>query len=262
MKLHFLGTGAGGVLECYNTCFAIENNDEYLLVDGGGGNQIIKQLKLAKINLNSIHNIFITHSHCDHILGVVWVVRFISQLIKNNKGYEGNLNIFGCNHAITTLKTILDLTYPQHEMFKDRIKLIEVKNNQQIEINNLNFRFFDTLAKKVQQFGFILNDKLMFCGDEPLQKENYELAKNKEWLIHEAFCLESDEPIFKAHEKSHSTVVDSSKIAQSVNAKNLILLHSVDHNLENRKILFCKESNTVFKGNVFVPNDFDVIEIY
>ena len=44
MKLHFLGTGAGGVLDCYNTCFAIENNDEYLLVDGGGGNQIIKQL--------------------------------------------------------------------------------------------------------------------------------------------------------------------------------------------------------------------------
>ena len=261
MKLHMLGTGAGGTLNCYNTCFAIENKDEYLLVDGGGGNQIIKQLKTANINLNAIHNIFISHSHCDHILGVVWVVRFICQKIKNNKGYEGNLNIFGCNHAITTLKTILDLTYPQHEKFKDRIKLIEVKNNQQIEINNLNFRFFDTLAKKVQQFGFILNNKLMFCGDEPLQKELFDLAKNKDWLIHEAFCLESDEPIFKAHEKSHSTVLDSAKTAQTVNAKNLILLHSVDNDLKNRKSLFCKEANSIFKGNTFNPNDFDVIEI-
>ena len=49
MKLHILGTGNGGALNCYNTCFAIENNKEYFLVDGGGGNQILNQLKLAKL---------------------------------------------------------------------------------------------------------------------------------------------------------------------------------------------------------------------
>ena len=48
MKLHILGTGNGGALDCYNTCFSIENNNEYLLVDGGGGNQILKQLNVIQ----------------------------------------------------------------------------------------------------------------------------------------------------------------------------------------------------------------------
>ena len=45
MKLTILGTGNAMVTKCYNTCFAIEQNDEYFLVDGGGGNQILSQLE-------------------------------------------------------------------------------------------------------------------------------------------------------------------------------------------------------------------------
>ena len=50
MKLTILGTGNAMVTKCYNTCFAIEQNDEYFLVDGGGGNQIISQLEKANID--------------------------------------------------------------------------------------------------------------------------------------------------------------------------------------------------------------------
>mgnify|MGYP000606742981 CR=1 FL=1 len=45
MKLTILGTGNAMVTKCYNTCFAIENDGHYFLVDGGGGNTIMKQLK-------------------------------------------------------------------------------------------------------------------------------------------------------------------------------------------------------------------------
>ena len=46
MKLTILGTGNAMVTKCYNTCFAIENDGHYFLVDGGGGNTIMKQLKM------------------------------------------------------------------------------------------------------------------------------------------------------------------------------------------------------------------------
>ena len=36
MKLHVLGTGNGGAIDCYNTCFFVENGNNVLLVDGGG----------------------------------------------------------------------------------------------------------------------------------------------------------------------------------------------------------------------------------
>ena len=45
LKLIMLGTGHAMVTQCYNTCFAIENNGEYFLVDAGGGNGIMSQLE-------------------------------------------------------------------------------------------------------------------------------------------------------------------------------------------------------------------------
>lgn len=42
-KIIVLGTGAASVVNNFNTCFILENNSqEYLLVDTGGGNQILK----------------------------------------------------------------------------------------------------------------------------------------------------------------------------------------------------------------------------
>ena len=41
MRLTMLGTGNALVTEVYNTCFVIENENQYLLVDGGGGSEIL-----------------------------------------------------------------------------------------------------------------------------------------------------------------------------------------------------------------------------
>ena len=65
MKVTFLGTGHGSVTECYNTCFTIDKNDEYFLVDSGGGNAILKQLKDKNIELNKKH-FYISYTHRSH----------------------------------------------------------------------------------------------------------------------------------------------------------------------------------------------------
>lgn len=50
MKLTMLGTGNALVTECYNTCFVLEENEKYFMVDGGGGSAILHQLKHAGFN--------------------------------------------------------------------------------------------------------------------------------------------------------------------------------------------------------------------
>lgn len=57
MELTMLGTGNAAVTECYNTCFALREKDEYFLVDAGGGNGILSRLKAAGIDRKSIHTI-------------------------------------------------------------------------------------------------------------------------------------------------------------------------------------------------------------
>ena len=69
MKLTMLGTGNAMVTQCYNTCFILSRENQYFLVDGGGGNGLLKQLKAAKINWKDIRRIFLTHRHIDHLRG-------------------------------------------------------------------------------------------------------------------------------------------------------------------------------------------------
>lgn len=71
-----LGTGNALVSSCYNTCFILHAADgSMLLVDAGGGNGILTQMERAGIAYDSIHHLFVTHAHTDHLLGCVWMMR-------------------------------------------------------------------------------------------------------------------------------------------------------------------------------------------
>ena len=69
MKVTFLGTGCAMVLKRYNTCFLMEEGDKKLLVDAGGGNEILVRLDKLGVKITDIGGMFVSHSHTDHILG-------------------------------------------------------------------------------------------------------------------------------------------------------------------------------------------------
>ena len=71
--LHVLGTGNALVTRCYNTCFYLEWPEGGLLVDCGGGNGILQQMEDAGLGVESVHHLFLTHAHTDHLLGAVWL---------------------------------------------------------------------------------------------------------------------------------------------------------------------------------------------
>ena len=88
MNITMLGTGNAMVTECYNTCFVLEDGDKHLLVDGGGGNTLLRQLKQAGFDWKDMREIFVTHKHVDHLMGVVWMIRMICQNMKQGQ-YDG-----------------------------------------------------------------------------------------------------------------------------------------------------------------------------
>lgn len=262
-KLIMLGTGNASVMECYNTCFALENHDEYLLVDAGGGNGILKQLQEATIPLEKIKNMIVTHSHSDHILGVVWVYRMIATKIKDTK-YKGNFTIYCHLELAEALKTILTLTLQKKlvDLLDQRIFIEVVDDGQIKQIMNHDFTFFDIQSSKLKQFGFSLSlkdGKLTCLGDEPCHPSCTSYVKNAKWLLSEAFCLYSQRDIFEPYKKHHSTVKEASELADKFNVKNLILYHTEEKNLMNRKELYTSEAKEYFKGTIFVPNDLEVV---
>lgn len=265
-KINMLGTGSAMVTKCYNTCFTLSNDNEHFLIDAGGGNTILSNLEKLNISINQIHNMFISHNHNDHILGSVWVIRAVAQSILNEK-YSGNLNVYCHETSINAIKTICSFVLQKKflKLFDDRILFHEIKDNYTANILDRVTTFFDIHSIKDLQYGFkttLLNGKsLTFLGDEPYRETVEIYCENIDYLFHEAFCLYSQREIFKPYEKHHATAKDACKNAKKLNVKNVILYHTEDKNLENRKALYIKEGSEEFDGNIYMPDDLDVIEL-
>jgi ribonuclease Z len=265
-KINILGTGSAMVTKCYNTCFTISKDNEYFLIDAGGGNTILSNLEKSNISINQIHNMFISHNHNDHILGSVWVIRAVAQSILNNK-YTGNLNIYCHETSIDAIKTICSFVLQKKflNLFDNRILFNEIKDNYTTNILGRTTTFFDIRSTKDLQHGFMTildNGKyLTFLGDEPYRETVKKYCENVDYLFHEAFCLYSQREIFKPYEKHHATAIDACKNAKELNVKNIILYHTEDKNLENRKELYINEGKEEFNGNIYMPDDLDVIEL-
>ena len=266
MKLTMLGTGNALVTEYYNTCFVISDENKLFLVDGGGGNTILHQLKLCNIDIFNIRDIFVTHKHIDHLLGIIWLIRIICKTM-NRENYIGDAYIYGHDEVIDLLRDIsTKLLFEKERKYLDkRLHLVTVKDREKRNIIGHEVTFFDIHSDKAKQFGFSMKldevNYLTCCGDEPYKDCYKEYVQNSKWLLHEAFCLHSEADTFKPYQKHHSTVKDACQTAEKLNIKNLILYHTEDKNKSNRKQIYTEEGKKYYSGNLFIPEDLECIEL-
>ena len=264
MKLTMLGTGHATVTDCYNTCFILEEEKQYLLVDGGGGNMILTRLKQAGIDWKDVREIFVTHKHIDHLLGIIWMVRMICQGM-NNGIYEGDAYIYAHAELIEMIRGMAEdlLLSKQTKFIGPRLHLVPVEDGETREIIGHETTFFDIHSTKAKQFGFMMElengEKLTCCGDEPYNEKERIYAEGSQWLLHEAFCLYAQADVFKPYEKHHSTVKDACELAEGLGVKNLLLYHTEDQNLANRKEMYLAEGRPYFGGEIYVPDDLEEI---
>lgn len=264
-KIIMLGTGNGATIDLYNTCFVMQTDNKNFLVDTGGSIEIIKRLNQVNIDYRSIRHIFISHSHTDHILGLFWYLKKLGVSAMHGEIKE-KINIY-CNDVVyRAITEISEYILPDKLIasLKSVINFVILKDGDKHKINGVQYTFFDILAKGTKQFGFkcsLNGKKFAFLGDETLNPALYNKFKNYDYAMHEAFCLDSEERIFHAYEKNHSTAKSVSEVMNKLNVKNLILYHTEESHKKQRKALYTKEAEKYFVGKVIVPNDLEVIEI-
>lgn len=266
MKLTMLGTGNALATKCYNTCFILEDNGQLLLVDGGGGNTVLLQIAKAGYRWQDIRHIFVTHKHIDHLLGVVWMVRMITQHMAQG-AYNGDACLYGHEEVIGLIKELAEKLLPKKQAMYlgTRLRTVTVHDGQELCVIGNRFTAFDIHSDKAKQFGFCMTygqgRRLVCCGDEPCPEHAFGYVQGCDWLLHEAFCLRSQADIFSPYEKHHSTVADACRLAQQLEVQNLLLYHTEDQNLPSRKALYCAEGQQYFSGHIAVPEDLEVIDL-
>lgn len=266
-QLYVFGTGNAAVTHYYNTCFAIRDEERYFMVDTGGGNGILRILEEMGIRYGQIHDIFITHEHTDHLLGIVWMVRFISTRMLNGT-YEGDLNIYCHEDLAPSVDTICRLTLQGkfYKMIGQRIHLIPVHDGETRHILDYDVTFFDIHSTKAKQYGFtttLKNGKRLTCaGDEPYNPVCAAYVEGSDWLLHEAFCLYGERDRYQPYEKHHSTVKEACELAEQLQIPNLVLWHTEDKStVGRRKELYGAEGRKYYHGNLCVPDDQEIIEL-
>ena len=271
-----LGTGNATVSQIYNTCFVLQTPSTLMLVDAGGGNGILAQLKKVNVQISDIHHLFVTHAHTDHVLGVIWVIRMVAQC----KGYEGLLHVYGNDKVMKVIKTIIDMILAKKQLVKvaERVVFHQLEDGDCFEVGDMKLECFDIQSTKEKQFGFRAElpgasednasednhakPLVLAClGDEPYNEQNRRYIEGADWMMCEAFCLYADRDTFKPYEKCHSTALDAGKLAAELGVKNLILYHTEEKTLANRKENYIREAAENFKGRIFVPDDLEVIEL-
>lgn len=265
-KITMLGTGNAMCTRCYNTCFMLRTPGGGLLVDGGGGNGIFRQLHRADIGFDQISNIFVTHVHTDHLLGIIWLIRKLSPMIFRGKR-EGTVTIYCHNEVKSAIEQLCAIMMPHKicSALGETIILREVVNGETVTIDDMTITFFDVESDKTKQFGFralMPDGKRVVClGDEPYNERNETHVRDCDWLLCEAFCLYRDREQFRPYEKHHSTALDAGRIAAELGVKNLLLYHTEDTRLTMRRPAYTAEAAQHFKGNIVVPDDIETVTL-
>lgn len=263
-KLILLGTGHAMTLDCFNTCFVIDDPEgEATLVDTGGGLQVLRQLRDAGVQLERIHDVFISHQHTDHLLGLFWILRAMGRRV-TDPAYGRPLTIYMHRELEAIARTAILAIMPPNQLktLDDRILFRVVEENEEGILGGHPVIYYDTFSNTERQFGFRMilknGQSLIFNGDVPLHRENYFRAEGVDWLLHDAFNLASEGG--RAN-PGHSTVLSAAKTAEEVGAKHLVLYHGGDRDLPTRKERYLAEAAAVYHGIAYAPNDLDVIDL-
>lgn len=267
IQLIMLGTGNAMCTRCYNTCFLLRIGSGSLLVDGGGGNGIFRQLHRAHIPFEELRHIFVTHCHTDHILGIVWLIRKISPLI--HKGwFKPPLTIYCHDEVAHALRTMCRMMMPAkiHSALDHTIVLHELTHGERVQIEpQFSLTAFDIQSTKLKQFGFTAElpdgQRLACLGDEPYNDADEPWVRHCDWLLCEAFCLWRDRQRFNPYEKHHSTALDAGRVAQELGVSHLVLYHTEDTQLAQRRLTYAAEAAQHFAGTIHVPDDLETINL-
>jgi ribonuclease Z len=279
----FLGTsGSTPTARRSAPALLVRRGGDRLLVDCGEGTQ--RQLLRSDVGLAELEEVFLTHFHADHYLGLPGMLKTFAL-----RGRETPLTVHGprgLRDLFSTLRRVFGkLTYP--------LRLVELAPGDALAREGYRVAAFAaarpgrfdvdaadrlgvpngpergalqrgeevTLADgAVVRPADVLGEerrgrKVVVSGDTAPAASVVDAAAGADLLVHEAtFCAEERE---RARETLHSTAGEAALVAREAGVRLLALVHLSTRYLGPD---VAEEARVLFPDTV-VPRDFDVVEI-
>ncbi|MFH1578373.1 MAG: ribonuclease Z [Candidatus Omnitrophota bacterium] len=255
-KIFFLGTSAAiASSKRDNTSILLSHGKDRVLIDTPGS--LLVKLARLKVDYRAINHIILTHSHPDHIYGLVSLLHSRYQL-------DDQINIFAHPTAIKLVKQLRRLFKLENTDKYPKIIYKKVEAGLFYDSGNISVRAFkvkhsrDSLGLKF----FFKKDRvnLVYSSDTAKSRDLIRVSRGCDYLIHDCFAPQR---IFKKYPQlisMHTSSLGLGKIAREINPRVLIPIHftsEVKYSLEAIR----KEIKKNFAGRIILPVDFDILKL-
>jgi ribonuclease Z len=255
MRITFLGTGGAVPTSTRdNTSLLIENGQELLLLDCPGA--MIQKIFKSGYEPNQVSVIFITHLHTDHVYGLPSFVH--SQMLENKQ-----VKLLGSAETIDFCLQLLDLFHLRKEKILYRMDPQPLTPGLQIEVFPGLLVTGLPVPHHSSSMAFLIQTsegKVLFSGDTPTSEALCRLAENIDCLIHDCSTPSRYFEAFPFLKSMHTNSLDLGLVAQKAKVKLLAPCHFFS-DLDFSIMEIEREIRENYKGQLFLPEDFQVLEV-
>ncbi len=187
LKLTFLGTGAAcPTLDRNVTSIALTREGETMLFDCGEGTQ--RQMMRYGVSF-TFRDIFFTHFHSDHLLGVTGLLRTLGLLnIFGEEVRREPLTLYGPRGAQRILTHALELGI---ERVKFPVEIVELKPGDRVKRDDYDITTFPT-EHRADTIGYTLTEHIRLGRFNPEKARELGLPEGPLWgKIHKGEAVES-----------------------------------------------------------------------
>ncbi len=270
-RIIFVGTGGGAHIDRNHECIALQfTPDDVMLLDTAGGFQVLRHLKQAGIDLATIHSVFISHRHSDHIGGLEPLLLHIGlhALATGRRAKEfvvyGHPDVIAAGQQL--LECMVSIAPHLFEMTGEKLRWVPVTPGKRISVREgLHLTPFtvdhEPLGDTCQGCRVEFEQggrewSVVYSGDTRPTPEVDKYAQGADILIHEAGGVDSHADM--VHVTGHSTAGEAARLATKAGVRRLFLTH-LPHEQILQQVL--EEARRFYGGPVSIPYDLDTLDM-
>ncbi len=263
LEVIFLGVGAAIPLRGGTNCaYLIRANDRLILFDCGPA--ILQQLDAVGISPDDITDIFVSHRHGDHALGLPMLILWRAIHTPNDKP-----RLIASDITHDSLRVVLSHAYgdefvmrffdamPKTRLAADRADSALIGDHIRATTLPMQHSTFAPVLGLRLEWG---NAVIAFTADTASCDNIALLARSANLLVHDANYAVALHPQFAEGGHGHSTARQAAQHAQQARAAQLALVH-LDRAMQDHFQSYINEARAVFDGHVFVPTAGDTVRI-
>ncbi|HEX2033499.1 MAG TPA: MBL fold metallo-hydrolase [Chloroflexota bacterium] len=270
-RLVFLGTGGGAHAERCHVAIAIEVGPRrVLLLDTAGGFELLRQLKLAGIELSAVRHIFLSHRHSDHIGGLEPLLLHIGLQAMRARCRGRDVSVYGHAVVLEAARTIIDAMASAAPTFlakvDARLRWNALGAGATVDLwpgVRLTTFAADHVPADGTAFGCVVEvaraghrQRIVYSGDTRPTPELRAAARGADILLHEAGGIDEDAELM--HVAGHSSAGEAARLAAEAGVGCLVLCHLPHEEIVPQLIA---EARRYYEGPVIVPRDLDTLPL-